>query len=178
MDRLIAYVIAGAMIGLLTYGLNRGGRGKVDQGAVAYKPRPGIVVIAIVLAALALLVWGASLFAILARNWQDAMIEFLIGLPFLWLAFFTMLQKLILNDEGIRYERWYLQPITLLWSDLSHYEIAASAIVSVLVLRPRSGGPSMVLSSYTFDVKDVLRRVTQKTPIRQQALRRQKWYRY
>ncbi len=176
---LLGAIVWGAMLGLfvavLRWLLTRRGKPSAQGDLLRYKPRPGIRILGLFLFLMGAAIWAFAMHHFPEGGWNDLLWLFLFSLFPVLLAALVVLQQVTMDPSGLHFHRALLPSRHIPWENLSHYEINASAITSVILFRPRTGRQTIALSGLAYNATDLIDRVTQRSGIARQTYRRRGW---
>lgn len=175
------FLLATVFVIIITVGLSwlftRGGAPAEENGALHYKLRPGIRVMAYTLiggAAGAIVAGCRSLIEPHDLTW---MLELFGGLAMLLCGAFMLSASLYLDEAGLHYRRGWKRVTSIAWQELDHYEKLRNPKTTTNVYFFRSvDGKTIPVEETGYDVKDLLQHIDSRRKIPEQPYQRRHWY--
>ena len=171
-------IVAVALI--VTFGLSwlftRGGAPSEENGALHYKLRPGMRVLAYVL-----LVAGIYAIAAGCRSLSEPqnilwMVELFGGLAMSLGGAFLLSASLYLDDAGMHYRRGWKRVTSIAWKDLDHYETLNNPRTYTRIYFFRSvDGKTIPVDETGYNVKDLLEHIDSRKKLHEQPYQRRHW---
>jgi hypothetical protein len=173
---LLIFVVVAFIPTLAMRLLMSGGRPRSSNGAYECKLRPGMRVLAIVIALVAawivmhaLLDWRQPKMALAA--------QILGGCALGVIPAFILNARVLVDEEGLHYQSAWKSVCTIAWSDMVCYQVQYNSQTGSRTYLYRSrDGSSIPVEQLGYDTDDLLKRVLTHVPLKEEPYQRRHWY--
>ena len=157
--------------------LTRGGAPSRKNGALYYRIRPGMRLLAGVICVLGLWAMVTSLRQLGRPSDLRWIPELVGGLAMVLCAAFMLTARISLDEEGLHYRRRLKSLTSIGWTEFDHYEVRADPKINTLTVFFRSvDGRTIAVEEAGYDVADLLQRIVSRIHLQERPYARRHWY--